>query len=259
VRRATWDGEAYAVTAEHHRALDAWFIDRHPPRPSDVVVDLGCGSGEFTARLASLVPQGRVVGVDADSSMIAAARRHERPNLTFLEVPAESVDGFVDAASVDLVVSRAMLHWLPVHVYPKVFAAVQAILRPGGWYHSESAGAGNVPAVLALLDDLAGQLELRRPPRFPDPGVVFDLLEAAGFRIPVDGVRSVAQRRRMDRPAVVGFLRNQAAPALAREADPGRAAEVVESVAAEADRLQRDDGWYDQTFVRLELLVQRPD
>ena len=44
--------------------MDEWFLARHRPRPSDVVVDLGCGSGEFSARLATLVPEGRVIGVD---------------------------------------------------------------------------------------------------------------------------------------------------------------------------------------------------
>ncbi|HEX5466566.1 MAG TPA: class I SAM-dependent methyltransferase [Candidatus Limnocylindrales bacterium] len=254
----TWDGKGYANSAEHHRALDAWFLERHPPRPSDVVVDLGCGSGEFTARLAALVPQGRVIGVDPDPSMLAAARGHEARNLSFVQAPAEALDDVIAPDSVDLVVSRAMLHWLRPSAYPRVFAAVFRVLRPGGWYHSESAGAGNVHAIVARTDALADRLGLPRPTPFPDAGVVFDQLEAAGFLIPTDGVRTVAQRRAMDRAALIGMLRSQVAVVLIREADPDRSSEVAEAMAAEADTVRRSDGSWDQTFVRLDLLVRKP-
>lgn len=76
-RAAHWSGSGYVQQSAHHRALDEWFLARHPPARTDVVVDLGCGSGEFSARLAALVPQGRVIGVDPDSSMLAAAQRHK--------------------------------------------------------------------------------------------------------------------------------------------------------------------------------------
>ena len=66
-RTARWSGSAYAETAGHHRSLDAWFLERHEPAPSDTVVDLGSGTGEFTARLAALVPDGRVIGIEPDS------------------------------------------------------------------------------------------------------------------------------------------------------------------------------------------------
>lgn len=254
----TWDGEGYAASAEHHRAVDAWFLERHPPRPRDVILDLGCGSGEFTARLAALAPQGRVIGVDADPSMLAAARRHEAPNLSFVQAPAEALGGVIDPGSVDLVVSRAMLHWLPQEAYPHVFAGVFQVLRPGGWYHSESGATGNIRRIVPVIDELADRFGLPRPPRFPDAGLVFDLLEDAGFQIPTDGVRTVAQRRAMDRAALVGMLRNQVAVVLAREAAPERAQEVVEAMAAAADRFRRSDGTWDQTFVRLDLLAQKP-
>ena len=38
-----------------------------------------------------------------------------------------------------------MLHRLPLASYPRVFEAVYRVLRPGGWFHSESGGTGYVP------------------------------------------------------------------------------------------------------------------
>jgi SAM-dependent methyltransferase len=48
----------------------------HPPRAGDRVLDLGCGFGDTTRRIAELVgPRGRVVGVDAAPRFIDVARR----------------------------------------------------------------------------------------------------------------------------------------------------------------------------------------
>lgn len=259
VRRTTWRGDEYAGESAHHRLYDDWFLDRLPPERGDVVVDLGCGSGEFSARLAELVDAGHVIGVDPDPSMLEAARRHESSNLEFISASAEDLHEFLEADSVDLVVSRAMLHWLPITAYPRVFAAVIRVLEPGGWFHSESGGAGNVPELKELLDEVAGRFGLPPLPGFPDAGVGLDLVDAAGFELPDEGVRTVAQRRPFTREGLVGFLETQATVALTRGAPEGLADDIVKETVAEASRLRRPDGTYDQTFVRLEILARRPE
>lgn len=257
--RARWSGSDYARHAGHYRAADDWFLDRHPPADTDVVVDLGCGSGEFTARLASLVPAGRVVGLDQDGSMLASARRHHAaPNLEFVEAPAETLDEVVGHGSADLVVSRAMLHWLPPSLYPRLFAAVLAVLRPGGWFHLESGGAGNVARLTRLLDDIAARHGLPPAPPFPDTGLVFEQVEAAGFEIPAEGVRTVAQRRPFTSEQIAELLRTQGTVVLTRHVQGGAADGLVQEAVAAAGQLRRHDGSFDQTFVRLEVLARKP-
>jgi len=254
-----WSGSSYARHSHHHRAADDWFLSKHHPAATDVVVDLGCGSGEFTAKLATLVPDGRVIGIDQSRSMVDAAQRWPAPNLQFLQAPVQTLDDLLEWQSVDLVVSRAMLHWVPFSDYPQLFAAVFHVLRPGCWFHSESAAPGNVPHLIPMLDDLATEYRLPLPPRFPDPGLVFEMLEAAGFEIPPESVRTVAQRRPFTREETLGLLATQATVVLTRHlSDPGRAEELVRRAHSLADRLRRHDGSYDQTFVRLELLVRHP-
>lgn len=255
---AGWSGAEYARHSSHHRALDDWFLARHRPSESDVVVDLGCGSGEFTARLAALVPAGRVIGVDQDPSMLRSAARHDAANLELRQGAAEDLDRVLPPASADVVVSRAMLHWLPVARYLRVFEAVRAVLHPGGVFHSESGGAGNVTGVLALLDTVCAEHGLPLNAPFPDPGDVLELLERAGLEAEHEGVRTVAQRRPFSRDELVGMLRTQASVALTRHAAAGEAGPLTEEVVSRVDQLRRHDGSWDQTFVRLEILARRP-
>lgn len=257
-RAARWSGSAYAATAAHHRTLDAWFLERHEPAPGDTIVDLGSGSGEFSARLAALVPDGRVIGIEPDPSMLAAARRHQRPNLEFVAARAEELDAVVPPNSVDLVVSRAMLHWVRLDRYPRVFEAVFRVLRPGGWFHSESGGAGNVALIERVMREVGAEHGLVPNPTFPDAGLAYELLEAAGFEIPIDGVRTVAQRRAFDRDELIAFLRAQAVVVMTRDAPPEVGEAFVEAFLGQVDRLRRWDDSFDQTFVRLEVLVRRP-
>jgi SAM-dependent methyltransferase len=48
----------------------------HPPRPGDRVLDVGCGFGDTTQRLAELVgPEGEALGVDVSEPFIELARK----------------------------------------------------------------------------------------------------------------------------------------------------------------------------------------
>lgn len=254
-----WCGAGYSDHSGHHRTADDWFLSRHRPTPDAHVVDVGCGTGEFTSHLASIVTQGQVVGVEPDASMRAVAAKRQAPNLRVVAGTAQQLSRAVPAGSADLVVSRAVFHWIPLADYPACYDEIRTVLRPGGWLHLESGGAGNVRRVKHLLDRIAGDWEL--PPArvtLPDPGAVYDLLQAVDLRIPEGGVLTVAQRRAFDREQLLGFLRTQASVAYL----PGASEEVAQgfwnAVTRSVDELAGPDGSYDQTFVRLDVLAQRP-
>jgi ubiquinone/menaquinone biosynthesis C-methylase UbiE len=257
--RARWQGARYARHSQHHRAVDEWFLNRHRPTPADVIVDVGCGTGEFTEHLASLVPRGRVIGVDQDASMLEQARTHERENLRFVQAQAERIDEVVDAESADLVASRAMLHWLPAGARSQYFRAAFRVLKPGGVLHAEGGGTGNIHTITKVLDDLARDHAVPPPPPFPETADVFEEVEAAGFEIPEAGVQAVAQRRSFDAEQLEGMLRSQVALVLTRHATADVSAAIERELVESIGRMRRYDGTFDQTFVRLDVLARRPE
>lgn len=257
--RPGWMGDDYATASGHHRSFDAWFLNHHPPHPQDRVVDAGCGSGEFTAHLASIVTRGHVIGVEPDASMLDAARRHQADNLEFRQGGVQELDRVCDTAWADLVVSRAMFHWLPLRDYQSSYEAIWRVLRPGGWFHAESGGHGNVATLTRVLDGVAARLGLG-PARvsLPHPGTILDMLEQVGFEVPVSGVTTVAQRRVFTREDLIGLVRTQVSRAYNIDATSELLPRFLDQVVDHLDELRRDDGSYDQTFVRLHVLCRRP-
>ncbi len=97
-------------------------------RPGLRVIDLGCGTGELTRRLADALPESAVLGVDSSPEMLARARPLARPGLAFAERSIEAV--VAGAEQWDLVFSHAAIHWVPDHatLVPRLLDRV----APGG-------------------------------------------------------------------------------------------------------------------------------
>src|SRR5262249_39701974 len=122
-------------------------------------LDIGCGAGDLTATLAGLVPNGRLVGLDPQPSLLAQARAVARPNQSFVLGAAQDLRVLLPgAARFDVAVSQSVLHWLPARDHAGVVSAVHQLLRPGGVFRAEFGGAGNIPGVLPLLDDVSKRL-----------------------------------------------------------------------------------------------------
>lgn len=249
-----WDGVSYAANNAHHRRHDDEFLRTLPLRDGDRVLDVGCGSGELTARLADATPHGSVVGLDPSESLLAQARHHASANQSFLLGPAQRLAELAGPQPFDVVVSRAALHWVPAADQPRVLANVGQVLRPGGWLRLECGGGDNVAAVVALLDEISARHGgSRRPWAFPEAGRFLELAESVGFELDDGWVRLVAQRRAFDRAGLIGWLDSQVLNAYTADLSPATAESFRATVIDHVDTLRRADGSHDVTFVRLDV------
>lgn len=258
-----WDGASYAANTGHHRRLDADFLATFTLAPDARVLDLGCGAGDFTAVLAGLVPDGHVVGVDPQPSMIEQAVAVARPNQSFVLGTAQDLAPALAAAEergpFDAVVSRATLHWAPLADHPRVLAHVAALLRPGGLLRVDAGGGDNIAEVVAYLDAVAARHGGPAAPwAFAQAGQWLDLLHAAGLTDADGWVRLVAQRRPFTRDELIGWLTSQCLFAYEHAMEPGAAAAFHDDALAGVDALRRADGSYDVTFTRLDVRAHRP-
>lgn len=136
-----WDPVAYAANAAFVPALGAPVLELLAPQPGERILDLGCGDGVLTERLAALGAE--VTGLEADPRQAAAARAR---GLRVLEQDAH--DPFGEGAY-DAVFSNAALHWM--RDPERVLANIARALRPGGRLVAEQGGFGNIAAILVAL------------------------------------------------------------------------------------------------------------
>lgn len=175
----TWDAGAYDRDFAFVAAYGVELLDWLQPQPGESIIDLGCGTGELTARIVAAGSS--VIGLDADPAMIDAAK--ERLGDTAELRVADAHDFSVDEP-VDAVVSNAALHWMPAPV--EVMGCVSDALRMGGRFIAEMGATGNVASIMSAVDEAcreAGLPERRWPWYFPSPAQYAAVLEDAGLEV----------------------------------------------------------------------------
>lgn len=107
------------------------------PRPDDLVLDVGCGTGSLTLLLNRVEPRARVVGVDPDPEVLALARRKARDRgvgagIEWRQGMGDALPELVGPGSASTVVSGLVLHQCPLPMKRAVLASMAEVLRPGG-------------------------------------------------------------------------------------------------------------------------------
>jgi SAM-dependent methyltransferase len=141
----TWDPERYARNARFVADLASPVVELLAPRAGEHILDLGCGDGVLTAKLAAL--ECHVIGVDASASQVAAAKK--------LGLDARVMDGeqLQFEQEFDAVFSNAALHWMSNP--DQVIEGVRRAQHPIGRFVGEFGGHGNVATIRkALIDAL---------------------------------------------------------------------------------------------------------
>lgn len=181
---AQWDPVAYRRYRSERSRPFADLIARIGADRPGRILDLGCGDGRSTATLLQRWPDAWITGVDSSTGMLSSA--HALPDRIDW-VLADAATYEPDCAA-DVVVSNAMLQWIPDH--ESVVTRMASWLAPDGWL------AIQVPGNFAATSHVALR-EIAGRPRWADrlegtlqhTGAVLDaagyheLLSTAGLRV----------------------------------------------------------------------------
>ncbi|KAI1422446.1 S-adenosyl-L-methionine-dependent methyltransferase [Xylaria sp. FL1777] len=149
------------------------------------VLDVGCGPGDITVRIAELVGhEGEVVGIDPSKERIdIAVNERAQPNVSFHQGKAEDLSQF-PSQSFDAVFVNSTLHW--VQDQPTAVKEFGRVLRPGGRL-GISGGSGDFVAAHekikadVLSRDPYSMYPEQSPPKFLRMVELETLLDEAGF------------------------------------------------------------------------------
>jgi trans-aconitate 2-methyltransferase len=178
-----WDGKSYDRISGPMEALGREVLARLELHGDEMVLDAGCGSGRITQALIERLPRGRVIAVDASSSMVDAARERLGPEadvrrLDLLELELQE--------QIDAILSTATFHWIADH--DRLFARLRGVLRPGGRLVAQCGGEGNIDelrgranAILAEPPYAEHFIDWRPPWNYAAAEITHERLLDAGF------------------------------------------------------------------------------
>jgi trans-aconitate 2-methyltransferase len=185
---ADWDPDQYNVFATE-REQPFWdLVDLLEDVEAPRLVDLGCGDGRLTSRLAARLGARRTIGIDNSAAMHDASIM---PSPGDVQFELSDLSTWESDSEFDVVFSNAALHWAANH---------RAILRR--WRHALDAGGQLVVQVPAnsdhpihlLASELASEILKDAP---PDP-VAANVLSPVEYAVALDELGFRYQRVRLE-------------------------------------------------------------
>lgn len=169
--------------------------------PEPIVVDLGTGTGALAAAVLDAIPRARVVLVDIDPDMLAAAGARVAHHRGRFELRRASFTDDAVLPRCDAVVASLALHHVPVLEDKRaLYARIHRALRPGGLFVSGDATvhdtglehdriyrqweAGMAAAGIAHAEAIELFAQWRKEDTYYPLAIELDLLAAAGFSRP---------------------------------------------------------------------------
>jgi SAM-dependent methyltransferase len=246
--KQSWDPEAYGQNAAFVHGLAGGVTEWLRAKPGERILDLGCGDGQLTMRIAAT---GAIVfGVDNSAEMVRAARSR---GVDAQEASAEALP--YASSSFDAVFSNAALHW--VRDQDAMMAEVHRVLKPGGRFVAEMGGHGNIAAIrVALMAVLARHGYGDREDGvnyYPTPDGYTRRLQRHGFK--VEQIALIPRPTALAESGMAGWLRTFRRGVLESLPETVRDTVVEETVALLALALRDEDRNWTADYIRLRFIA----
>lgn len=124
-KQPSWE----VLTEESYEKLIKYFCQMAAPKTFEKILDLGCGSGSFTSRLAQTFPN--IIGIDISPELVGYAKKRTL-NVIYRVGDIENLD--IPANSVDVCALFGVLHHF--ENIENVMREVYRVLKKGGRFWS---------------------------------------------------------------------------------------------------------------------------
>ena len=181
-----WNAEKYHELSSPQQAWGGRVLDRLPLAGHERVLDLGCGTGRLTEKLARRLPEGDVVAADRSTSMLETASRwlgDRAPRVRLVQADGAALPF---RRAFDAIFSTATFHWIPDHA--ALFRSLVTALAPGGRLVAQCGGGPNLAVMYAHADAIARQpfyahyfIDWEPPGNYADVETTRRRMQAAGF------------------------------------------------------------------------------
>ncbi|TWU62737.1 methyltransferase domain-containing protein [Crateriforma conspicua] len=156
----------------------------------DRILEIGCGTGRLTVRLAGRFATSQLTAIDLSAAMVNVARQKLPPDHSAALIPSDLRD--FDAPPFDLVTSASAIHWiLPID---NAFAAADRLTIPGG----RVVMAWMIEGTLGELHNARLRMVPEKPPQSALPAwpQCLDAIERTGWTIHRADQRTYPTRHR---------------------------------------------------------------
>lgn len=245
----TWDPVEYGQHGAFVHGLAGGVLEWLAAQPGECILDLGCGDGKLTQRIAAAGAD--VQGVDASAEMAASARARG----IAADVASAEFLPYADK-SFDAVFSNAALHW--VRDQDAMMRQVHRVLRPGGRFVAEMGGYGNIAAIrVAFIATLArhgfGDRE-NEVNYYPTPDAYTERLTKHGLK--VESIALIPRPTPLEEGGMNGWLRTFRRGVLDGLPPGIREAVIDDTVALLSAALRDEAGNWTADYVRLRFIAR---
>ncbi len=204
-----WNAKDYANNSSAQEQWADELIGKLGLAGHESGLDIGCGDGRITAKLADILVNGSMVGIDLSRSMIELAMsNHASENAAFYQMSATDIA--LDK-TFDFAFSNATLHWVKDHV--AVLNGLHKHLNGGGRILFQMGGHGNAEAIRQAFEEVMERPKWRGqfqkfsfPYSFYDVDYYASILPRSGYK--AERIELIEKTMKHDSPSdLKGWLR----------------------------------------------------
>lgn len=154
-----WDEELYTRIGRLQEDIGDMLIRALNLQPKEYVLDVGCGTGNLSIKIAMQCKSGRVVAIDPSESMIREAITRSK-DVQNLRLQIMKVEDLQAEHEFDVVYSNSVFHW--IHDTQKALSAMHNALKKTGRIGLQFPILDDRHPLVSQMNELIDQLDYQR-------------------------------------------------------------------------------------------------